>query len=327
MTAALLLALYLSPDQSTMATEQTAAENAPAETPAQSAPAEAPAIQNAKRPATPLPEHIQHALTLRAQEREIAAELSKTNWGERLDVYTRKAIAHWGMRWGIDVAQEIDILGNRIYLNAKFYLRGLAHLVAAGRVDYVDLDHVEDDPRLAAFPKEKQRRLELRIQHGLPDKAVSAVIARIKLKGTPIEFTGAQWCGGRGTNASGKLKDPIGEERPTETAETRALRRCLRLMVSHIPAEAAKRDAALDDAATDLEHIISDASGRAKADLAQVSRLPRPLAGNSSEDPYGIGGPVAESAPQLGSGTAPPSTAPDQPQKVEYQDDSALALD
>lgn len=311
--------------------EQKPADASAAATPPAQPAADSTQIQNAKRPTTPLPDHIQHALTLRAQEREIAAELSKTNWGEKLDVYTRKAVAHWGMRHGIDVAQEIDILGNRIYLNARFYLRGLAHLVEAGRVDYVDLDHVEDDPRLKDFPKEKQRRLELRIQHGLPDKAVSAVIARVKLKGTPIEFTGAQWCGGRGQNAKGTgMKDPIGEERPVETSETRALRRCLRLMVTHIPSEAAKRDAALDDAATELEGVIESAHAKAKAEMVHGSRLPRPIAQLSEGDPYGLD---VTARPALSEGTPPatptavPEPATTSLEDLDYQDDRPLAND
>lgn len=290
------------------------------------APAEQPTtIQNAKRPATPLPEHIQHALQLRAQEREISAELSKTNWGERLDVFTRKAIAHWGMRHGIDVAQEIDILGNRIYLNAKFYLRGLAHLVEAGKVDYVDVDHVEDDSRLAEFPAERKRRLELRIQHGLPDKAVSACIARVKLKNVPIEFTGAQWCGGRGQNAKGTgFKDPIGEDRPVETSETRALRRCLRLMVTHMPSEAARRDAALDDAANELEGVIEAARGKAKADITQAARLPRPLAQSAAGDPYSNEN-VTAVRPALTGGTPPePDTSTASADDADFQDDTDL---
>jgi hypothetical protein len=309
-----------------MATEQQPADNSAADsTPAGvSAPAEqSTAIQNAKRPARPLPEHIQHALQLRAQEREISAELSKKNWGENLDVFTRKAIAHWGMRHNIDVAQEIDILGNRIYLNAKFYLRGLAHLVDAGKVDYVDLDHVEDDARLAAFPKERQRRLELRIQHGLPDKAVSAVIARIKLKNVPIEFSGAQWCGGRGTNNNGKQKDPIGEDRPVETSETRALRRCLRLMVTHIPSEAAKRDAALDDAATELEGVIESARSRAKADISRAARLPRPLAQAAEGDPYSNEN-ITTVRPALTEGAPPAADTSTASSEAEFQDDTDL---
>jgi hypothetical protein len=319
-----------------MATEQqqpadnSAADSTPAVV---STPAEQPTtIQNAKRPATPLPDHIQHALQLRAQEREISAELSKTNWGEKLDVFTRKAVAHWGMRHGIDVAQEIDILGNRIYLNAKFYLRGLAHLVEAGKVDYVDVDHVEDDPRLAAFPKERQRRLELRIQYHLPDTAVSACIARIKLKNVPIEFTGAQWCGGRGMkrvkgrNGSPDYevqKDPIGEDRPVETSETRALRRCLRLMVTHIPSEAAKRDAALDDAATELEGVIESARSRAKADISRAARLPRPLAQAAEGDPYSNEN-ITTVRPALTEGAPPAADTSTASSEAEFQDDTDL---
>jgi hypothetical protein len=72
----------------------------------------------------------------------------------------------------------------------------------------------------------------------------------------------------------------------------------------------AKRDAALDDAATDLEHVIESARTRAKADIAQAARLPRPIANMPDEDPYGIGGEVKEGAPQLGSGAAEPIAAP-----------------
>lgn len=231
-----------------------------------------------------LPDAIRNGLELRALQRTTVAELMKTNWGANLDRSTVVAVADWALRHGIDATQEVDVLGGRIYLNARFYLRGLAYLIDAGRVEYVTCEHVEADPRLEAYPEEKKRREQLRIEHGLPDAAVSAVVARVKLKGVPHEFAGAQWAGGRGKREGGKLKDPIGEERPTETAETRALRRCLRLMVTHLPEQARERERIIDSAEVELTEKLQTATAQARRDIEHASRPPALLPSMSGYD-------------------------------------------
>lgn len=195
-----------------------------------------------------LPETLRTQLMLRQQQGKVSAAIAKLNWGKQLDYETRRAIAAWGERHAVDVMTEINILGGNVYKNATYYLNRLARLVRMGIVEYAVADHIEVDPRLDALiaqtddpelaaraRKEKSRRTEERIHHGLPDKAISAVVFRLKLTNVPTEFTGAKWAGNRGKTESGKLKDPVGEEFPVETVESRAARRCLRFVADREP--------------------------------------------------------------------------------------------
>jgi hypothetical protein len=57
-------------------------------------------------------------------------------------------------------------------------------------------------------------------------------------------------------NSGGRPKDPVGEEFPVETSETRAWRRCLKLLVSHVPDEVRRIQMAEEDAQVSLSSVI-----------------------------------------------------------------------
>lgn len=186
-----------------------------------------------------LPEPIRQALQLRRMVNEVAKELSGMSWGAAVTDSTRRAMAEWGQTHGVDVVTEIDILGNRIYLNSKFYQRKLSEMVAAGKVDYFYSDHIQHDERLEkmakdgneAARKELGRREMERIYYNIqPDNIAGACAFHVKVKGLDREVMGAKWCGPN----SGR-KDPVGAEFPSLTAESRAIRRAMRLLVSHVP--------------------------------------------------------------------------------------------
>lgn len=221
-----------------------------------------------------LPEAYKQALLVRQQENAVAAKIAETNWGKGLDHDTRRAVTEWGRRNGIDVTRHIDVLGGRIYLNANYYLEQLGRLVQAGAVDYAFADHVNEDPRLAALgepgTRERVRRAEERVRHNVPDKAAAAVVFRVKLKSTPVEFTGVKWTGG-GT----RKNDPVGDLHPVETAETRAARRCMRLLVSHLPALADVVQRAEDDAGATVSELIE--RSRAALRLDRATELQREI--------------------------------------------------
>jgi hypothetical protein len=183
-----------------------------------------------------LPVEVQHALELRKLQNQVAGQLAAMNWGKGLDLPTRRALADWGQRYHVDVTTEIDVLGSNIYLNARYYLRRLGDLVAAGLVEYAFADHVEDDKRLARLGADGEgeitRRLRERIKYGIPDAAAGAVVFRVKLRSMEREIVGVNWCGG-GTRKS----DPVGEAEPIKTAESRAARRAMRMVASHVPQE------------------------------------------------------------------------------------------
>lgn len=222
-----------------------------------------------------LPAALQQHIRLRKLANLANAQIAKLQWGKNLDKQSARAIAEYARAYQIDPVQEIDLMGGAIYLNAKFYIRKLAEKIEAGLVDYAGADHVEDDPRLEQLgeegKKERERRLRERVHHAIPDKAKSAVVFRVKLKSMTEELAAANWAGG-GVKAKvvsgGKVvvseqNDPIGEAEPEKSAETRAARRCIRFLASHMPALAQEIEVA-QAAAEELRPMLEEAHERNK---------------------------------------------------------------
>jgi len=234
-----------------------------------------------------LPPEMQALVELRRANNIIAAQIAETNWGKGMDLETRRAVSEWGRRHEIDVTTEINVLGGNVYINSNFYMGRLAKMVERGLVEYALADHVELDPRLAPFPEELKRRQFERIKYQLPEVAKSAVVARVKLKAVPVEFSAAKWCGGRGTNASGKFKDPVGEEFPVETSETRAFRRCLKQLVSHIPDEVRRIQMAEEDAEVSLNAVLERSREKQGLEGEMLHRQLNPPRVPDAMDTYG----------------------------------------
>jgi hypothetical protein len=218
-------------------------------------------------PATPTPnvpvqfDPMRAALDVRAKQRAVMRELRNKTWGKDVGEEGLKALVLWCEKRGMEAAMEVDVLGGNIYLNHKFYLRKLAQKIDAGLIEYAVADHVEYDERLerlanddnvpadqrARFQAEHYRRVMERIVHKLPDTAKAAVVYRVKVRGMTTEVTGAKAVGGfRGKrkNRDGKEvdKDPVGEEFPAETAESRAARRACRQIIDAFPDLKAEMD-------------------------------------------------------------------------------------
>jgi hypothetical protein len=231
-----------------------------------------------------LPPEIQQALELRKQRNLVAAQIAGMSWGEKIDLDTRRAVADWGQQFRVDVATEIYILGNRIYPNANLYLRRLGEMAADGLVEYAVPDHIEDDPRLKQLGPEGEgeytRRLRERIRWSVPDAAKCAVVFRVKLYSMEREVVGVKWTGG-GT----RKNDPVGEAFPVETAESRAARRCMRQLTSHLPPEQRNAIDVIDRSVDALSARIADSKQRVKALNAEMD--PRPMALPAPGDPYG----------------------------------------
>jgi hypothetical protein len=180
-----------------------------------------------------------------------AAELAKISWGANLDVITRRAIVAFGQKFNLDTATEIYVLGANVYVNGAFYLRRLSEMVEAGKIVYAVADMIHKDPRLellATAPeaseiknwaiKERDRRTMERIKYDVDDAAISACVARILPKGIAEEIVGVKAIYDTKNANSGKLLDPVGNASPMETVETRAFRRAMRKLASHVPAMA-----------------------------------------------------------------------------------------
>lgn len=233
-----------------------------------------------------LPPAVQQQLELRKLQNQIAGKLAETNWGKGLDLAMRRAVADWGRQYRVDVTTEIHVLGGNVYLNAAFYLRQLAEMIRDGLVEYAFADHVEHDDRLAQMGAEGEgettRRLRERLMHGIPDKAASAVVFRVKLRAMAKEITGAKWCGG-GTRKS----DPVGDQFPVETSESRAARRALRLITSYVPKTRADEIELIESSAEDISERVVDANRTFRESEAQINRPPAPMALPAAGDPYG----------------------------------------
>jgi hypothetical protein len=261
------------------------------------------------------------ALDLRGRQRAVMRELRNKTWGKDLGDNTLKALVLWCEKRGMDAATEVDVLGGNIYLNAKFYLRKLAQKIDAGLIDYAYADHVEHDERLlrlandASGPPdvrerakaENYRRAMERIAHRLPDTALAAVVFRVKVKGMTTEMTGAKAVGGfRGKNAGGKLKDPIGEEFPTETAESRAARRACRQIIDAFPDLKAEMDVVEAEA-----KLVAVEVQAGRAALKAEVRQPSLMSGRPVQD-YGYGD-LEDDTPRVLQGDNTPMGAERQP--------------
>lgn len=234
-----------------------------------------------------LPAPLAAALEARKVANLVAAKIAEQNWGKVLDQSTRRAVAEWGQRHAVDVTTEIDVLGGRVYLNAAFYLRKLAELVEAGVVEYALPDYIHADKRLleVGTPEanaEHERRIMERIRYGVPEGAAAACVFRVKLRRLEREIVGINWCGG-----GVRKGDPVGDAEPTKTAASRAARRAMRQIVSHVRDDARRITAAEADAVA-IGVVIDQETQRVEAQIAETAKvgrgfLPKPPEG----DPYG----------------------------------------
>jgi hypothetical protein len=248
----------------------------------------------------PTPEQIKQMVEIRKEIGHAMRAWRATQWGEDLEEGTLRALGAWANKHGLDHT-EIEVLGGKPYINASFYLRKLAE-IDPHAIEYAVPDHVHLDPRLVEAMNEEipedvdeetralivahrrqarqehYRRLAQRTAFNLPDTATAAVVYRLKLRGMDREFVGADWCGNKGTKkikrkdggTFDKAKDPVGDEEPVKTAETRAARRCLRQAVSAFPTLKAQ-----------MERVDADVQAIAatvQAELAPVAVEPRALA-------------------------------------------------
>lgn len=234
-----------------------------------------------------LPPAYRAALAFRKQEAMVAAELGRMNWGAKVDLPTRRAVAAWGRQHDVDPTTEIDVLGNRIYLNGRYFYRKMAAMIAAGEIEYAFADHIHEDERLAKMVadqdpwaiEEETRRMRERIRHNVPEKAVAAVVFRVKAKSMETEVVGVKWTGG-GTQKN----DPVGDAKPVETAETRSMRRAMLKLAKSATNSVAQEVVATVQSIEVVQPTVGDAIDRFEAD---PNNKPRGVAQLSAgDDPY-----------------------------------------
>lgn len=175
-----------------------------------------------------------------------AKQIASMSWGQNLSEHSTFAIARWALEAGIDPARHIDILGNRIYVNAQFYLDGIASLADFVRDEWeiiAPLDTRKIDPAVVGEERAKKllaeqrainaRRLALQMQYEVPPDInnfptdAAAVVVRLYFAGQAEPSVGVNWAGSRGRTKGqrGGAYDPIGDQEPVKTAHTRALRK------------------------------------------------------------------------------------------------------
>lgn len=204
---------------------------------------ESTAVATTPKPSTAA-ERIDATRAHLKERNALVAAIRGTQWGREANPEMQRAVAHYCYENGLDPVRHVELLGGRIYLTAEFYDERGASLIRAGVVRPEEPDFIHVDERLTALVakgdewamKEEERRVRLRIQHAVPEKAKAAVIQRFWIKDTDTAILGVNWCGGvRPKTQSGKDADPIGEAEPTKTALTRARRRAWKQIAEVIP--------------------------------------------------------------------------------------------
>jgi hypothetical protein len=199
------------------------------------------AVSTAKR--TQLSTSQQKEIDARRTHGLMVQQIKGTVWAKEFDANTIRAVAEWARVNDVDPVTEIDVLGGRIYLNARLYERILSQLAGAGQIDYAKKDWIHLDKRIEKLADEgdqemkaeSRRRMKARVQFNVPDNADAACVYRIRHRLMAEEVTGVKW------HEPGKKRtikkrdggsftvdaDPVGDQFPFETIETRALRRCM----------------------------------------------------------------------------------------------------
>ena len=185
----------------------------------------------------------------------MVATIANESWGKNLHPQQLRAVAEYCRRFNLDIS-EVHVLGGNIYRNGHYYLRRFAELAREGRVTDFQGRHIGPDPRLGELiaqgnqwaKKEDLERQQLRIEHAVPPEAQYAYLAMVKVAGLESYIAGckfivlgktkkkAKWANGQRTGQFEDVEaDPIGNENPIETVQTRAWHKCGQLAAAEIP--------------------------------------------------------------------------------------------
>lgn len=184
-----------------------------------------------------------------AKERNaIVTAIRGQMWSKDLSDVHMRSIAEYCHRNGMDPVRHIEVLGGKIYPTATLYEERAAPFIQAGALIPHEPDHINADPRLDQLAEEgdewakeeRTRRLRLRIEHNVPEKADGAVVYRITVAATGKTVVGVNWCGKglrmkKRKDGSTYDDDPVGGNEPSKTAITRAGRRAWKLVVEAVP--------------------------------------------------------------------------------------------
>lgn len=264
-----------------------------------------------------------------AKERNaIVTAIRGQMWSKDLSDVQMRSIAEYCHRNGMDPVRHIEVLGGKIYPTATLYEERAAPFIQAGALIPHEPDHINADPRLDALAEagdawaieERTRRLRLRIEHNVPEKAEGAVVYRITVAATGKTVSGVNWCGKglrmkKRKDGSTYDDDPVGGNEPSKTAITRAGRRAWKLVVEAVPTYGRQiqqieaqgeeiSDALVEEIAAEIASrpklhggstigatVTADAYGHGDAmpeHSETLSRIRRELTNDGNGDPYGL---------------------------------------
>lgn len=241
-------------------------------------------------PGTAVAKRVDARVAELKERNQLVAAIRGTQWGRDTSPEVARAVAHYCHENNLDPVRHVEILGGRIYLTSALYDEKGAPLIRAGVIIPDEPEYINADPRLDEQAKagngwaqeESVRRLKLRIQYNVPEKAAAAVVQRFRIASSGAVIVGVNWCGG-----GSKQRDPVGDAEPAKTAQTRARRRAWTQIADVIPGYA--------DVIRPLEIAARVASEQMPVTVVDAPRGPRPLI-TSGEHPYNAGAAV-NSAP------------------------------
>ena len=184
-----------------------------------------------------LPADIQARVDENRARNMMVTAIRGTQWGKDCSQEMARAVAQYCRENNLDPVRHVEILGGRIYLTAELYDEKGAHLLRSGEIIPDKPDYINADERLDKLAsdgdawaiEERTRRLRLRIEHAVPEKAAAAVVQIFRLK-SGAAIVGVNWCGG-----GSRTRDPVGDAEPTKTAQTRARRRAWKQVADIVP--------------------------------------------------------------------------------------------
>lgn len=160
--------------------------------------------------------------------RQAAESIAATSWGKEISPVARAAVARYAYECGTDPVRHWTVLGGNLYDTSTLWLE-----LATSQPTYegYDVEHINDDKRLDE--QERAHRRQLRATYNMPDDVKGCAIVTIfkRMPGGEVRtFKGVNHAGNRKgfvarKGADGEIRDPIGEQDPGKTAETRAFRR------------------------------------------------------------------------------------------------------
>lgn len=270
--------------------------------------------ERAKVPVGTRTPEMQRILQEQREMAEMGRAIANMSWGRNLGADVCLQVAKYCREFGIDAATEVEILGGRIYRKADYFIRRGVELRRDGLIRDHQVLHINADPRLAKLAEgndeiakraalEIRQREFLRIKYNIPDEAKGAVCITIwPTEGPAVE--GANYAG-----SWGNRKDPVGENDPGKTAETRAWRRAWKHLIDTMPQLKAREDGADEDGKALSQVVRAEIKRNAEPADSRGVRMIEPGTAVIEQEPESVSGVGAANGQSQASEAVTPTSA------------------